>query len=170
MTKGILVKFISLILLVSCSSIPKEDNSLAVIVLPVEKSVEDLNAYYMYYKIYYKDINDETIQQEKYITVNPNDETYIITKIVPGIYEIYAIEQIYIKTNKVYNRIRVSNQFVANSGVIKILEQSIKISLIESEDGVFRQHVEFVITDEKIYNTTKSSIKDVAGIEGWIIQ
>lgn len=56
--------------LFSCSSIPKESNGLSLLVIPVIKDSKDSKAYYVYYKLYYKEIGATDEKKEKYIIGN----------------------------------------------------------------------------------------------------
>jgi hypothetical protein len=129
------------ILVSSCSTLPKETNNKSILVIPIQNNQVDKSRYYVNYKLFY--------DTRKFFYVNPEKDYVVINNLDPGKYEIFAYEPIYKNDNHTYDKYYFHINFECSANEITILPSALEITMVKM-NNLYGQSAEFkTISKEK---------------------
>ncbi|HCM26895.1 MAG TPA: hypothetical protein DIC34_10185 [Treponema sp.] len=150
-------------LFVSCSTIPKIDQShdKSIVVVFVERDKDSSAATFAKYELFYTEY--------RYLSADPYFPYSITSNLDPGSYRVNSIKIRYIESSQTAKDIDVNIPFETKKGSITILPIKIMIKVIKISDNKSTQYMNTGYMSHDDYIKCEEYLKKQKNIEGWEI-
>lgn len=165
--KRILVGIVLALLLSSCTSIPKYESGNALIIIPIKTEKVKGKEFYIYYRIHYGLVSNDTYFPKEYIYYTPSSKKYIAFIQPEGVYKITDIEPIRKSDNKKFATYSTTIRFSCKDGFISIIPTQLEVVLNKGITGIVNQRISASPVDIELYKDITDELKNEDNIQYW---
>jgi hypothetical protein len=165
--KKIIVGILFILLLSSCTSIPKYENGKALIILPVKTEKIKGKEFYIYYRIHYGLVSNDTYFPKEYIYFTPSSKKYIAFILPEGVYKITDIEPIRKSDSRKFATYSTNITFSCKDGIIRIIPTQLEVVLNKGIKGIVNQRISASPVEVELYNDIISELKNEDNFQYW---